>query len=313
MRFRHIRWLHIWAVVTTGLLLIAVAFPQQWTGTLMSARMLFASAGRAFAQSPETPARLEWLGWQFFRLTSPGGKIILFNPSLNDPKAVFVNRESPLNLEQIDRVDLILISSGHADDQGMAAEISQKTGAPIITTFELANWLVAKGVASDKILRGQPGSRFDVGGIKVQVVNSVHGSGAPTLPGSLPGAVYGGPALGFIVTLETGLKIYHAGSTALTQDLKLYAQLYKPHVALLPIASGLMPDEAALAAEFLLTDNPNLHSVFPQHHSSFLPPELRGDVFVKEVTARRALAGRVKAFNPEPGQMFLITTRETKG
>ena len=195
----------------------------------------------------------------------------------------------------------------------MAAEISQKTGAPIITTFELANWLVAKGVASDKILRGEPGSRFDVGGIKVQVVNSVHGSGAPTLPGSLPSAVYGGPALGFIVTLETGLKIYHAGSTALTQDLKLYAQLYKPHVALLPIASGLMPDEAALAAEFLLTDNPNLHSVFPQHHASFLPPELRGDVFVKEVAARRALAGRVKAFNPQPGQMFLITTRETKG
>jgi len=82
---------------------------------------------------------------------------------------------------------------------------------------------------------------------------------------------------------------------------------------LLPIASGLMPDEAALAAEFLLTDNPNLHSVFPQHHASFLPPELRGDVFVKEVVARRALAGRVKAFNPQPGQMFLITTRETKG
>src|SRR3989442_12065562 len=62
-----------------------------------------------------------------------------------------------------------------------------------------------------------------------------------------------------------------------------------------------MPDEAALAAEFLLTDNPNLHSVFPQHHASFLPPELRGDAFVKEVAARRALAGRVKAFNPQPG------------
>src|SRR5436309_2675187 len=46
MRFRHVRWLHIWAVVTTGLLLIAVAFPQQWTGMLMSARAHFASAGR---------------------------------------------------------------------------------------------------------------------------------------------------------------------------------------------------------------------------------------------------------------------------
>src|SRR3989454_10914206 len=87
MRFRHIRWLEIWAVVTTGLLLIAVAFPQQWTGTLMSARLHFASAGRAFAQTPETPARLEWLGWQFFRLTSPGGKIILLNPIAQRPQS----------------------------------------------------------------------------------------------------------------------------------------------------------------------------------------------------------------------------------
>src|SRR5437899_10886511 len=133
MRFRHVRRLDIWAVVTTGLLLIAVAFPQQWTGMLMSARAHVASAGRVFAQTPETPARLEWLGWQFFRLTSPGGKIILFNPSLNDPKAVFVNRESPLNLEQIDRVDLLLISSGHADDQGMAADSWQNTGELVIT------------------------------------------------------------------------------------------------------------------------------------------------------------------------------------
>src|SRR5438876_10214783 len=103
MRFHHIRRLHVWAVVTTGLLMIAVAFPQQWTGTLTSARMRFAAAGRAFAQSPQAPARLEWLGWQVFRLTSPGGKISPLNPALNDPNAVVANRESPLNLDQIGR------------------------------------------------------------------------------------------------------------------------------------------------------------------------------------------------------------------
>src|SRR5206468_11359266 len=94
MRFHHIRWLHIWAVVTTGLLLIAVAFPQQWTGTLTSARMRFASAGRAFAQSPEAPAQLEWPGWQFFRLTSPDGNNILCNPSLTDPNDAIDSRAS---------------------------------------------------------------------------------------------------------------------------------------------------------------------------------------------------------------------------
>lgn len=224
---------------------------------------------------------------------------------MNDPQALFRNRESPLSLEHIEVAHLILVTSGHADDQGMAVEIARKTGAQVVTTFELAVWMVGRGVESGKILRAQPGSRFEAEGVKVQVVNAVHGSGAPALPGQ-PAAVYGGPALGFIVTLENGVKVYHAGSTALTLDLQLFGRLYKPHVALLPIASGMFPDEAAIAAEYLQTDNPNLHSVFPQHHASFLPPDRQGGAFVRAIEARR-LRRPVAAFDPRPGQVFLVT------
>ncbi len=180
----------------------------------------------------------------------------------------------------------------------------------VVTTFELANSFVGRGVDSAKILRAQPGSRFEVEGIKIQVVNAVHGSGAPPLPGQ-PAAVYGGPALGFIVTLENGVKVYHAGSTSLTLDLQLFGRLYKPHVALLGIGSGMYPDEAAIATEFLMTDNPNLHSVFPQHHASFSPPDRQGGAFVREVTARR-LRREVTAFDPKPGQVFLINATGTR-
>jgi L-ascorbate metabolism protein UlaG (beta-lactamase superfamily) len=215
-----------------------------------------------------------------------------------------------VNLDDISAAHLNVATSGHADDQGMTVDIAKKTGASVVTTFELANWMVGQGMTSDKILRSGPGSRFEVDGIKVQVVNSVHGSGAPPLPGQAA-AVYGGPALGFIVTLENGVKIYHAGSTALTQDLQLYGRLYKPHVALLPIGSGMFPDEAAMAAEFLRTDNPNLHSVFPQHHAASLPADRQGSLFVKEVQARRGLQG-IKAFDPKPGQAFLVTASGTR-
>jgi L-ascorbate metabolism protein UlaG (beta-lactamase superfamily) len=308
------RWLRrrltvTWAVASTVLLLCSVGWPDA-TQTVVRSLSRLAAPSRALAQTPESPAQLEWLGWGAFRLTSVRGKVILFNPSLNDARALFKNRESPLNLDDISAAHLILPADGHADDQGMTVDIAKKTGAPVVTTFELANWMVGQGVASDKILRAQPGSRFDVDGIKVQVVNSVHGSGAPPLPGQAA-SVYGGPALGFVVTLENGVKIYHAGSTALTQDLQLYGRLYKPHVALLPIASGMFPDDAAMAAEFLRTENPNLHSVFPQHHASFLPATQQGSLFVKEVQARRGLQG-VKAFDPKPGQMFLITASGTR-
>jgi L-ascorbate metabolism protein UlaG (beta-lactamase superfamily) len=88
-------------------------------------------------------------------------------------------------------------------------------------------------------------------------------------------------------------------------DLQLYGRLYKPHVALLPIGSGMYPDEAAIAAEFLMTDNPNLHSVFPTHHASFLPASQQGPALVREVQARR-LRREVTAFDPRPGQVFLV-------
>ncbi len=302
-------WILVWAVAATLLFLVSIAWPD---ATQMAVRSLspLVKTTPALAQTSESPVQLEWLGWQFFRLTSPRGKIVFFNPALNDPRAAFKNSDSPLNLDDITAADLVVATSGHADDQGMTVDIAKKTGAMVVTTFELANWMVGQGVASDKILRAEPGSRFDVDGIKVQVVNSVHGSGAPPLPGQAA-AVYGGPALGFIVTLENGVKVYHAGSTALTQDLQLYGRLYKPHVALLPIGSGMFPEEAAMAAEFLRTDNPNLHSVFPQHYAASSPAERQGDVFVKALQARRGLQG-VKPFAPKPGQAFLITTGGTR-
>jgi len=294
-----------WALAATALLVTSVTRP----GALQDAATSLARAAApraAEAQPAVAPARLEWLGWQFFRVTTPRGKVILFNPALNDPRATFRNQESPLSLEDIDKADLILAADGHPDDQGMTVDIARKTGASVVTAFELATWMVGRGVDSAKILRSEPGSRWDLDGIKVQVVNSVHGSGAPALP-NIPEAVYGGPALGFIVTLENGVRIYHAGSTALTMDLQMYGRLYRPQIALLPIASGMMPDEAAIATELLRADNPDLIAVFPQHHASFMPPDRRGRAFVDAVNARPALRGRVRAYDPRPGQVFLLT------
>ena len=295
----------LWAVTATALLVTSFAWPD----ALRSAATAVADSARpkaAEAQSAVPPARLEWLGWQFFRVTTSRGKVLLFNPALNDPRATFRNQESPLSLEDIDKADVILASDGHADDQGMTVEIARKTGASVVATFELAVWMVGRGVDTTKILRSEPGSRWDLDGIKIQVVNAVHGSGAPALP-NVPSAVYGGPALGFIVTLENGVRIYHAGSTALTMDLQMYGRLYRPQIALLPIASGMLPDDAAIAAELLRADNPDLVAVFPQHHASFMPPDRRGRAFVDAVNARPALRGRVRAFDPRPGDVYLIT------
>ncbi len=191
---------------------------------------------------------------------------------------------------------------------GTRSRSHRKTGAPIVTTFELANWMITRGADTTRLLRAQPGSRFEVDGIKIQVMNAVHGSGAQVAPGP---AVYGGPALGFIVTLENGVSVYHSMSSALTLDMQLYGRLYKPHVALLGIGSGMYPEETAIATEFLMTANPNLHSVFPTHHASFLPADRQGPAFVKAVQSRR-MRREVTPFDPKPGQVFLVNASGTR-
>lgn len=155
MRFS--KGITIWAVVATVLLAVSLALPDAPRRGLDA----LTQAGRtrvAHAQTADSPAQLEWLGWMFFRLTSPRGKVVLFSPALNDPAAIFRNRESPLSLENIAVAHVILVPAGHVDDQGMAVEIAKKTGAQVVTTFELSSWMVGNGVETGKILRGSRGA-----------------------------------------------------------------------------------------------------------------------------------------------------------
>ena len=47
--------------------------------------------------------------------------------------------------------------------------------------------------------------------------------------------MYLGEPAGFVVTLETGQRMYFAGDTALFGDMRLIAELYAPEIAFLPI------------------------------------------------------------------------------
>lgn len=221
--------------------------------------ILFASflllPGAAWAQAGPQPVKMEWLSWSHFRFTSPTGKVVLTNPFVTNP-------DSPVKLDDIKQADLILVADGHRDEIGSAPEIAIKTGARIVAIRELATGYLAKQKVPEKqLVLAQPGSIFNLDGIKVRVVNSIHGSGVPD-----PTAPYGGPAAGFIVTFENGVTVYFAGSTAIHMDMQLYGSLYKPDVAILPLSGDRDPRDFAHMVRLLLTDNPNLKTVFPHHH-----------------------------------------------
>jgi L-ascorbate metabolism protein UlaG (beta-lactamase superfamily) len=120
-------------------------------------------------------------------------------------------------------------------------------------------------VPNEQILQSNPGDWNRIDGITIRNVNSVHGSGTAD-------KLCGGPAMGFVITFEDGLTVYFAGSTALTMDMQLWGSLYKPHVAILPLAQRRDPQDIVHMVRLLRTDNPNLKTIIPHHHRLQPPP-----------------------------------------
>ena len=201
---------------------------------------------------------LEWFGWSHFRITSVDGTIIHINPFVTG------NPDASIALADIVEADLILVPNGHGDELGDTIAIAQQTGAKVLTGgFELGSWLIQQGVPISQIQRSNPGNWHHFGGITVRVVSSVHGSGLPEPTVENP---YGGPAAGFIITLENGYTIYFAGSTAATMDMRLWGAAYKPDLAILPLNSNRDPSDVAQMVRLLSADNDRLTKVIPHHN-----------------------------------------------
>ncbi len=212
---------------------------------------------------PDDAPTLEWFGWSHFRITTTTGMVILIHPFITG------NPDASVTIDDIQKADLILVSDGHGDELGDTIALAQKTGARVLTGgFELGSWLIQKGVPAAQVVRGNPGNWHHFGNITVRVVNSVHGSGLPAPTIENP---YGGPAAGFIITLENGFTLYFAGSTAATMDMQLWGAAFKPDWAILPINSDRDPLDVAQMVRLLRTENPNLTTVIP-HHQRVVPP-----------------------------------------
>ncbi|MBI2852826.1 MAG: MBL fold metallo-hydrolase [Chloroflexi bacterium] len=210
------------------------------------------------------PGTIEWFGWSHFRITSGQGKVILVNPFITG------NPDSIVKLEEMTKADIILVTNGHGDEGANdAIPLAQQTGAKLIGGgFELGSWFIEQGVPAAQVIRTNPGGRQRFDGITIRIVNSVHGSG---LPKPTSQNTYGGPAAGFIITLEDGYTVYFAGSTAATMDMQLWGSAFKPDLAILPLNNDRDPVDVAQMVKLLRTDNSNLKKVIP-HHNRVQPP-----------------------------------------
>ncbi len=234
-----------------------------------------ASAPAARAQGGVV--QVEWLGWSFFRFTSPSGKVILTNPFITG------NADVAVSLEDVTQADLILVADGHRDELGDTLPIAQRTGALVHGPSRLVAWLVGEGLPEDQARGGNQGDRLVLDGITIRQVWSVHDN---SLPRPTPTLTYGGPASGFYITFENGWTVYFSGSSAATADQGLWGAMYKPDAMIFHMSVPKEPLDAAMSISLTATDNPNLRTLLPHHHRVSPPAGATG---VAEVQA--AMAG----------------------
>ncbi|HLH36520.1 MAG TPA: metal-dependent hydrolase [Alloacidobacterium sp.] len=195
-----------------------------------------------------------WLGHAAVYISTAKGTSILIDPFIS------ANPKYPKGHKLPEKIDLILATHGHGDHISDLVDTAKKHNAIVVGIPEIVGWAQSKGVKN--------GVGMNMGGtwrhedIAVSMVEARHSSGIADGDKS----VYGGEPVGFVLTIENGPVLYHAGDTAVFSDMQLIREFYHPELAMLPIGDHytMGPKGAALAAKFL-----GVKTVLPIHYGTF--------------------------------------------
>ena len=205
--------------------------------------------------------QITWLGHATVLIKTPAGTTLLIDPFIAQ------NPKYPKGFELPSRIDYVLLTHGHGDHISDAAPVAKKHGSTVVAIVELAAYVAGQGVDQDKTIGINLGGTVQLGDVAASMVEAKHSSGAQDKNGTH----YVGVAAGYILAIQNGPVLYHAGDTHVFGDMRLIGEIYKPAVAMLPIGGyyTMGPKEAALAARFL-----GAPTVLPIHFGTF--PPLKG-------------------------------------
>ena len=215
---------------------------------------------------------IKYIGHSAFQITNGENAVII------DPY-VSINKKYDWKKEPLKD---ILLTHAHGDHLGKAIEIAKDLDIEITAVPELAAYCREQGAKAKSVSLGA-WLQYSWG--RAIFLPAFHSS-------SLPDGRYGGcPASIFLDV--AGARLYHAGDTCLSSEMKTIKELYAPQVAMLPIGGNYTMDveHAAIAAKWL-----GVKTVIPMHYGTF--PEIEADVekFIKLVNMNNTSVG---VLNPE--------------
>ena len=222
--------------------------------------------------------KIRWIGHAAFLIEHKKGNILI-DPYISE------NPSANISLEELPKIDMIIVTHGHGDHLGDTIKIAKKHNSLVISNVEIAKWLKGKGV--EKTHGQQSGGMYKHPLAKIKLTVAFHAS-------SLPDGSYGGQPNGVLLTMEKKT-IYHAGDTGLFSDMTLIGD-EGIHLALLPIGDNFTmgPEDAAKAVAFLKPE-----FVIPMHYNTW--PIIKSD---PELFYEYIIDNEVTSIKLNPGDFF---------
>ena len=229
---------------------------------------------------------VKWLAHACFMITSAKGKVVYIDPFFVD------NPLRPMSLDDVKVANIVLVTHDHPDHVGDAVDIAENTGATVVAQPETVGRMMSDlGLSTERVVNFGTGMNIGatvlIDGITITMTQACHSS--QTASNS-----------GFIVKLDDGYTIYHAGDTGIFATMKILGELYPLDLALLPIGGAFTMDSVQ-AARALTLLNPK--KAIPMHYKTWPLLEQSADTFVE--LAKKEAPG-VEIVVLEPGQEIAI-------
>ena len=237
---------------------------------------------------------IRYLGWTAFELITSSGTRVLLDPMLSGRDQDGIP-PSPIPIQDLLDIDLLMITHAAADHVGQAMEILKDSSAILVCDPATSFLAESHGIPESRIYRMVTGVRFKFDDVAVKALPAKHLSLARTDAGNVSGQ-----PLSFVIETGDGEKVFFGGDTSIHGDLKLYGELYHPAIGMLGVGgvnvhgqslTELYPDEAVLAAKWL-----GLDAVIPMHYRGN-----EGNEFIDEL---EKMAPNIKGILMKPGDRY---------